>query len=322
MQKNITYILLILLIGLLIFGWNRVTQQEQVQLPGNNEQYYRIVSLPIPDTLTFAGEEVPLDLFYVREALDREMTVNTYWHSATLILIKKSRRYFPLFDSILISHHLPVDLKYIAIIESGLSNVVSPAGAVGFWQFLKGTGKDYGLEIDDEVDERYHVVKSTEAACAYLLDSYNSYGNWTLSAASYNAGQNGINRQIDRQKTASFYDLLLSDETSRYIYRILAMKLILENPQDYGFFVSENEVYVHIPTKKVMVNQRVDDWAVFANDQHISYKLLKQFNPWLRENYLKNRKNKTYYIDIPLAPYDMTHQELMMKKNGLNRQGS
>jgi len=322
MQKNISYILLILLIGLLIFGWNRVTQQEQVQLPGNNEQYYRIVSLPIPDTLTFSGEEVPLDLFYVHEALDRELMVNTYWHSATLLLIKKSYRYFPLFDSILRKHNIPVDFKYIAIIESGLSNVVSPAGVVGFWQFLKGTGKDYGLEIDDDVDERYHIEKSTEAACAYLLASYNSYGNWTLTAASYNAGQRGINRQIDQQKTTSFYDLLLSDETSRYIYRILAMKLILEKPQEYGFYVKPNEVYLPIPTKKVMVNQRVDDWAVFANDQHISYKLLKQFNPWLRESYLKNRKNKTYYIDIPLAPYDMTHQELMMKMNGLNRQGS
>ncbi|MDP2724086.1 MAG: lytic transglycosylase domain-containing protein [Bacteroidales bacterium] len=322
MQKIISYILLILLTGLLIFGWTRVTEQEPVQPPGQNEQYYRIVSLPIPHNLNFAGEEVPLDLFYVREALDRELMVNTYWHSATLLMIKKSHRYFPLFDSILRKNNIPIDFKYIAIIESGLANVVSPAGAVGFWQLMKGTAKDYGLEVDGDVDERYNVEKSTETACAYLLKSYESYGNWTLAAASYNAGQNGINRQIDRQKTASFYDLLLSDETSRYIYRILAMKLILENPEEYGFYVKENEVYLPIPTKKVLVNHRVDDWAEFANEYHISYKLLKQFNPWLRENDLKNRKKKTYYITIPLPPYDMTHEELKIKKNGLNSKGS
>lgn len=322
MQKIISFILLIILVGLLIFGWNRHPDQHQVQLPGKNEQYYRIVSLPIPESISFAGEKVPVDLFYVREALDRELMVNTYWHSATLLLIKRSSRFFPLFDSILDSHHIPPDFKYVAVIESGLSNVVSPAGAVGFWQFMKGTAKDYDLEVDNDVDERYHVEKSTEAACAYLLDSYEKYGNWTLVAASYNAGQNGIKREIDKQKSSSYYDLLLNDETSRYIFRILAMKLIIENPQNYGFYVTDNDVYLPIPTKRIKVSERVNDWADFAKEHHISYKLLKYFNPWLRENDLKNRKKRTYYITLPMAPYNTTHEELILKENGLNPTGS
>ncbi len=322
MQKIITYILLLVIIGLLVFGFDAIKNQKDVKSPGQNEQYYRIVSLPIPDTITFAGEEVPLDLFYVREALDRELLVNTYWHSSTLLLIKKSYRYFPLFDSILASHHIPSDFKYIAVIESGLSNVISPAGATGFWQLMKGTAKDYGLEVDKDIDERYDVEKSTIAACAYLQKSYERYGNWTLSAASYNAGQNGIDRQIDRQKASSFYDLLLNDETARYVYRILALKMIMENPQDFGFYLSEDEIYLPIPVKKIEVSEKVDDWADWAAEHDISYKLLKYFNPWLRDKSLKNRKKKTYFINIPLKPYDTTHEELILIKNGLNPQGS
>ena len=322
MQKIITYILLLVIIGLLVFGFDALNNQKVVKSPGQNEQYYRIVSLPIPETLSFAGEEVPLDLFYVREALDRELLVNTYWHSSTLLLIKKSYRYFPLFDSILASHHIPADFKYIAVIESALSNVVSPAGATGFWQLMKGTAKDHGLEVDKDIDERYNVEKSTIAACAYLQKSYERYGNWTLSAASYNAGQRGIDRQIDRQKASSFYDLLLNDETARYVYRILALKMIMENPQDFGFYLSEDEIYLPIPVRKIEVSEKVDDWADWAAEHDISYKLLKYFNPWLRDKSLKNRKKKTYFITIPLKPYDTTHEELILIKNGLNTQGS
>jgi hypothetical protein len=322
MQKIITYILLLVIIGLLVFGFDALKHQKVTQSPGQNEQYYRIVSLPIPDTISFAGEEVPLDLFYVREALDRELLVNTYWHSSTLLLIKKSYRYFPLFDSILASHHIPSDFKYIAVIESGLSNVISPAGATGFWQLMKGTAKDYGLEVDNDIDERYDVEKSTIAACAYLQKSYERYGNWTLSAASYNVGQNGIDRQIDRQKASSFYDLLLNEETARYVYRILALKMIMENPQNFGFYLSEDEIYLPIPVKKIEVSERVNDWADWAAEHNISYKLLKYFNPWLRDKSLKNRKKKTYFITVPLKPYDTTHEELILIKNGLNPKGS
>jgi hypothetical protein len=315
MDKTFARLLLILLVALLFFGVDIWIKRQNKELPGTNEQYYKIVSLPIPDSLTFAGEEIPLDIFYVSEALDRELTVNTYWHSSTLRLIKKSHRWFPLFDSILGRNNIPLDFKYLCVIESGMSNVVSPAGATGYWQFMKATAKEYGLEVDKDVDERYHIVKSTEAACKYLLKSYEIYHDWALVAASYNAGQNGINRQLKKQKVDSYFDLLLSDETSRYLYRILAVKLIFEDPEKFGFYIKESEYYQPIPTHMVKVSRKVDSWADFAKEQGINYKLLKYFNPWLRQKNLKNRKKKTYYITIPDAPYNLTHSEILSKTN-------
>lgn len=317
MNRILSYILLIFIIGLLLFGLDRFVVQQETQLPGTNEQYYRIVSVPIPDTFTLVLESMPLDIFYVREALDRELSVNTYWHSSTLQIIKKSQRWFPYFDSILIANNIPVDFKYLAVIESGLSNAKSPAGAVGYWQFLKGTAKDFGLVVDKEVDERYNVKKSTEAACKYFQKSYEKFGNWTLVAAAYNAGNRGVSNQLERQKSGSYYDLLLSEETSRYIYRIAAMKIIFENPELYGFYIDESDIYPSIPTHEILVDGKIENLADFAKLNGISYKLLKYFNPWLRQNYLKNRKKKTYYVTIPEAPFNMTHESLVLKNNGI-----
>jgi len=314
MDKTFARILLILLVLLLFFGADLWMKRTQKTLPGTNVQYYKIVSMPMPDTLSFAGQGVPLDIFYVREALDRELSVNTYWHSSTLLLIKKSHRWFPLFDTILRRYNIPQDFKYLCVIESGLSNVVSPAGATGFWQFMKGTAKDYGLEVDKDVDERYNVIKSTEAACQYLLKSYEKYNDWALVAASYNAGLSGINKQLERQQANSYFDLLLSDETTRYVYRILAVKLIFENPEEYGFYLEEDDFYQPIPVHYVEVNGRIDNWADFAKEHGISYKLLKYFNPWLRDSDLRNRKKKTYQIAIPDPPYNLTHEELKQKR--------
>ncbi len=318
MKKILVSLILLLLIIALIFGLDSWREQEQRQLPGTNEQYYKIVSLQLPDTLSFAGEQVPLEMFYVRESLDRELSVNTYWHSSTLTLIKRSYRWFPMIDSVLQINGIPPDFRYLAVIESGLSNVISPANAVGFWQFLKGTAKDYGLEVSKDVDERYHRLKSTQAACDYFQDSYEEFGNWALVAAAYNAGKNGISRRMEKQKASSYYDLLLSDETGRYVYRILAMKLIFESPESYGFYIDENEVYLPIPTHSVIVNDEVKSWADFADDYGLSYKLLKYFNPWLRQSSLRNRKKKTYFIQIPNPPYDLTHEEIVLMKNGIN----
>jgi hypothetical protein len=312
--RIITNILLAIFIIVLLVGLNFQKKQETVVLPGTSEQYYKIVSLPIPDTLSFCGEPVSLDIFYVRESLDQELTVNTYWHSATLQLIKRSARWFPLIDSILKSNRIPADFKYIAAIESGLQNVVSPAGATGFWQFLKDTGKEYGLEIDDDIDERYHVEKSTEAACKYLQKSYDKYKDWNLVAASYNAGMNGISKLLDEQGAESYYDLLTSQETSRYVFRALAIKLILEDPESYGFYVQKNELYLPIPVHYIEVNQRVGSWVDFAKENGISYKLLKYFNPWLRDKSLKNRKNKTYLVAIPNQPFNLTHESWLNMK--------
>lgn len=320
MQRLLVYFIFLLLVIALAFGFDNWRDRQKKQLPGSNEQYYKIVSLPQPAILTLAGEDVPLEMFYVRESLDRELSVNTYWHSSTLQLIKRSYRWFPMIDSILEKNGIPDDFRYLAVIESGLANVVSPANAVGFWQFLKGTAKDYGLEVDKDVDERYHREKSTQAACDYLLDSYEEFGNWALVAAAYNAGKSGIRRQLESQKASSYFDLLLSDETSRYVYRILAVKLIFESPESYGFYIDDNEVYLPIPTHRVTVDDEIKSWADFAKDHGLSYKLLKYFNPWLRQKSLKNRKNKTYFITIPDAPYDLTHEEIILKKNGMNIQ--
>lgn len=307
MNKILSYLLLAFIVIALVIGLDFWKERHDKNLPGTNDQYYRIVSLPIPDSLTFAGEEVPLDLFYVRESLDKELTVNTYWHSSTIQLIKRTHRFFPMIEEILRENNIPDDFKYLAVIESGLQNVTSPAGAKGYWQLLKGTAKEFDLEVDKYVDERYSVKKSTEAACKYLQKSYEEFGNWTMAAASYNAGISGMNRQIDRQSEKSYYDLLLNDETARYIYRILATKLILKNPENYGFYLDETDYLQPIPKRVVVISSSVDHWADFAQEQGISYKLLKYFNPWLREKNLVNRRKKTYYIEIPEAPYNATH---------------
>ncbi len=311
MNRNVSYLLLLLLVIALLLG-SVVYQQRRrdVSTPGTNKQYYKIVPLTIPDTLSFAGEPVPLDIFYVREALDRELSVNTYWHSSTLQLIKRAHRWLPLIDTILANEGIPQDFRYMPIVESGLQNVVSPAHAVGFWQLLKSTAREYGLEVDNEVDERYNVEKSTRAACLYLKKSYQRFGSWTLVVASYNAGQKRIARFLKQQKVQSFYDLLVADETSRYIYRMLALKMIFENPKHYGFYIKSSQKYPFIPTHTVVVKNPVKDWSEFADKHGITYKLLKYFNPWLRRGSLKNRHHLTYKILIPDAPFNMTDKKL------------
>ena len=280
--------------------------KKKVYLPANTQQDYRIVPLHIPDTLDFAGEPVPVDIFYVKEGLDKELSVNTYWHSSTLLMIRRSTRWFPLIDSVLQSNGIPLDFRYLPLIESNLSNVVSPAGAAGFWQLMKGTARDYGLEVNKEVDERYDVRKSTEAACKYLKKSYDKLGSWTLVAASYNAGIKRITSLMEKQKAGNFYDLLLPTETNRYIYRILAIKMIINNPENYSFYLEPDDYYKPLPYHEEAVNYKVDNWADFAKEHNITYRLLKFYNPWLRQTYLKNRRRKTYQIKIPDEPYNIT----------------
>ncbi|PID91321.1 MAG: murein transglycosylase [Bacteroidetes bacterium] len=260
---------------------------------------YMPQKLPIPADVNFAGEPVPIDLFDVREALERELLSNAYFHSQTIRLLKLSNRFFPEIESILKQNLVPDDFKYLAVAESNLSQAVSPAKAVGFWQLMKGTAIDYGLEVDAEVDERYHIGKSTEVACKYLIESYQRYGNWTMTAASYNMGRRGIDRQIDRQKKMNYYDLLLNPETARYIYRVVALKLIFENPEAYGFQLAEEELYPVIPVKVLKVDTTVTHFADFAALHGTNYKLLKYLNPWLRDVKLSNSRRKSYEILVP-----------------------
>lgn len=274
---------------------------------GNNEdpasedenEAFSVHAVEIPDQVTFAGEPMPVDLFDVREALDRELLSNTYFHSQTIRLIKLANRYFSQIEPVLRANLIPDDFKYLAVAESGLSQAVSPARAVGFWQLLKGTATDYGLVVNDEVDERYHVGKSTEVACRYLIDSYKKYGNWTMTAASYNVGRRGVDQQIERQKKDNYYDLLLNEETARYVYRVVAFKMIFEDPSAYGFNLSEMDLYPEIPVYTVEVDSAIADFADFAADHETNYKVLKYLNPWLRDNKMANPGRKTYEIVLP-----------------------
>jgi membrane-bound lytic murein transglycosylase D len=262
-----------------------------------------VTAVNIPDEIYFAGERVPVENFDVMEALDQELLINTYWQSHTMLLIKRANRYFPVIEKILVDHGIPADFKYLPVAESDLMNAVSPADAVGFWQFRKATAIEMGLEVNDEVDERYHLEKSTEAACGFLKHSYELYGSWTMAAASYNIGRTGLNEQIERQNQRYYYDLLLNPETGRYVYRLLALKLIMEYPKDYGFVFDSSVLYPPIPTYTVAVDAPVKDFAEFAKAHSINYKVLKIFNPWLRDNKLSNTRGKTYYISIPEKGY-------------------
>ncbi len=255
----------------------------------------------IPEAVSFAGEPMPIERFDIKESLDRELLSNAYFHSQTIRYIKLAPRYFPVIEPILKEKGIPDDFKYLAVAESGFNpRAISPARAAGFWQFMKGTAQDYGLEVNALVDERYHIEKSTYSACQYLLDAHKKFGNWTLVAASYNRGMAGINRQLVRQKTDNYYELLITTETARYVYRIAALKLIMENPERYNFSISDDEKYPIIKTKEVVINGAVADFADFAKKHGISYKLLKDFNPWLRDNHLTNSRGKKYLVKIPV----------------------
>ncbi len=266
----------------------------------NTSETYQIKALKIPNNLDFAGEKVPVQENDIKERIDRELLVNTYWQSNGLLFFKRANKFFPIIEPILKKYGIPDDFKYVALIESGLQNVTSPAGAKGFWQLMPATAKEYDLEVNENVDERYNLEKSTVAACKYLLESKALLGTWTLTAASYNAGKAGITRRMEDQYVTNYYDLLLVDETERYLPRIVAVKEILNNPKKYGFIFEKEDLYTMEKTKSLKIDTVISDLAVFAKNQNINYKLLKLHNPWLRENKLNNRSKKMYEIKIPI----------------------
>jgi membrane-bound lytic murein transglycosylase D len=257
------------------------------------------ISFAVPKNAVFAGEPVPLEIPDVLERLDKELQINCYLHSNTIFLMKRANRWLPQMEKILRAYDIPEDFKYLPLIESNLMNVISNRDAVGYWQILKTSGKELGLEITDEVDERYDPIKATTAACKYLRRSYAKFGNWTMVAASYNRGMGGMDRALDDQQVKSYYDLYLNDETSRYVFRIIAIKEIVEHPKRYGFTVNPQHLYSEEPLKYVEVDESVKDLVSFARSQGTNYKLLKRHNPWLRDDHLTVKKGKKYRIAIP-----------------------
>lgn len=293
--KNIALVsLVVILCGALVHA---------VSTKDNHTVTYMGASRYFPSSIDFAGEQALLQVSDVRERLDRELLVNVNLDATTLLIIKRANRSFPVIEPILKKYGVPDDFKYLAVIESGLVNVVSPAGARGVWQFMPETAKEKGMEVSDGVDERYHLEKSTEAACRYFLSAKAKFGNWTLAAASYNAGMAGVSKQMDFQKVNSYYDLLLNDETSRYVFRILALKEIMQNPKLYGYDVNQKELYQNLPAKRIEVDSTINDLATFAISQGINYKILKIHNPWLRDRKLINPNKKKYIIEIPTDGY-------------------
>lgn len=268
-------------------------------------QNYKIYPVPLPDTLSFSGEKVPMNHYGVRESLEQEILVNTYWQSQTLLMLKRVHRYFPVIEPILKKNGIPDDFKYIALAESGFSYKVSPVGAAGFWQMMKSTAQAYGLEVDKDIDERYNLEQSTEAACRYFKDAYAEFHNWTLAAASYNLGLAGIERELQKQKQNSYYDLILNTETARYVYRILALKELASYPRQFGFFLKNSDLYNPIPTYVTPVDSTIPNLADYAISKGINYRILKLFNPWLLTNKLPDDDKHIYAITMPVknAPF-------------------
>lgn len=260
---------------------------------------YRVYAPSIPDTLYFCGERVPLNLWYVREGLDRELVSNMYYQSSTLFNIKRATRVFPTIERILREEGVPQDMKYLCVIESSLQNVTSPAGAVGYWQFMKATGQKYGLEISDEIDMRNDLEASTHAACRYLKSLKARFGGWTEAAAAYNCGENGLEKRLANQQQQSYYELHLNKETQRYVYRILALKLIMQHPQDYGYTVRRCDTYPELPYEEVTLSGQNVDLVQFAIDNGTTYKMLRIMNPWITTDKLKNKTGKSYKVRIP-----------------------
>lgn len=300
-------LLMCLLLGLNLFVFSN-KRIEDDYYKNEFSKNYKIYSLNLPTKLDFAGEMVPLNQFDVRESLDRELLLNTYWQSQSILLHKRAYRWFQKISPVLKKNGIPDDFKYVALIESGFTNAVSPSGASGFWQFLDKTANNYGLIVNENIDERYHLQKATEAACKYFKEAHAKFGNWTLVAASYNMGITGLGKQIETQKMNNYYDLLLNQETARYIYRILALKEILESPQKYGFVLRKKDLYPQIPIEQLTIDSSITNIADFSQKIGLNYKLIKLLNPWLRQNYLDNKDKKQYVIDIPTKDFD----ELML----------
>ena len=278
---------------------------------------YGIFAIVQPEDLNFAGEEIPIYSSEIWERIDKQLLKNTYWQSNTMLYFKKAHKYFPVIEPILKQYNIPDDFKYLAVIESGLDNAISPAGAAGFWQILKGTGREYGLEVNSAIDERYNLEKATVVACEYLQGAYNKFGNWTMAAASYNMGKNGARRKIKEQASNNYYNLYLNSETSQYVFRIIAIKEIMQNPRKYGFMFRDKDLYTMPNYKTIAVDSTIANLSDFAKSHNINYKLLKQFNPWLRAKSLPDKSRREYILKIPTDTDLMVFDNIEVESDSL-----
>lgn len=300
--RNILGISLLFSLTILLWlGLSSGMSEKSVNSLPELRQKQQVASVVYPDSLHFAGEKVPLSDLEVYERIDREFLVNTFWQSNTMLWLKRSNREFQQMEPILKKFGVPDDFKYLALIESGLMHVVSPAGAAGYWQLMPETAREYGLEVREDVDERYHLQKSTEAACKYLLQAKEVFGSWTMAAASYNRGIGGLKRACEDQKETNYYQLRLNPESSRYLPRILAAKYITGTPEDFGFdFSVERDAYPQFKYRTLTVDTTVSSWPDWSIGQSVSYKELRYHNPWINNNQLLNKARKGYEIRLPV----------------------
>ncbi|PQJ78184.1 lytic transglycosylase domain-containing protein [Polaribacter porphyrae] len=299
MNKSLRIISLLSIVTLTILFFNG-TNRDNVESVVNTHKNYKIKALKLPSNLNLAGERVPIEQSDIRERMDRELLVNTYWQSNGLLLLKRANKYFPILEPLLKKHGLPDDFKFLALAESGFIDETSTVGAAGMWHFMKKTGKEFGLEINKNVDERYNIEKSTKVAAEYLKKSKERFGSWTLAAAAYNAGNYGIAKRLEAQHVTNYYDALLPDETERYIFRILALKEVINNPEKYGFVFEKDDLYTLQKTTTIKVDTAITNITSFAKRFGMTYKEFKIHNPWLRENKLNNKSRKLYEVKIPV----------------------
>ena len=314
---NFLFIILFGLISIQLFVFSTDLKSEDKL---HQEQFnikYGIFAIVQPENLNFAGEEIPIYSPDIWERIDKELLKNTYWQSNTMLYFKKANKYFPIIEPILKQYNIPDDFKYLAVIESGLDNVVSPSGAAGFWQIMKGTAREYGLEVNKDIDERYNLEKSTVVACKYLQDSYKKFGNWTMAAASYNMGKSGVKRRMLEQKSNNYYNLYLNSETARYVFRVIAVKEIMQNPKNYGFMFRKKDLYKMPNFQTVEVDSTISSLSAFAGSYNINFKLLKQFNPWLRTTKLPDESRKKYILKIPTDTDLMVFENIEVKSDSL-----
>ena len=303
MQKKLAIYTVVLAGILTIAVFGSYTKEEKLPPIDNSSKSslsQRVESITLAKTFSFANEVIPTNIPDIRERLEREILRNAYYHSSTIMNMTRSTRYFPEIEKILREERVPLDFKFLAVAESDLTNATSPAGAKGIWQFMRGTGKEYGLEVNNDIDERMHFEKSTRAACKYLKRLHERFGSWTMAAAAYNMGGSRLKKESNAQKSKNYFDLNLNQETSRYVFRIAALKEILSNPETYGYYLDAEDYYNPLTDFSVVEQSTtVEDLGAYAQKYGISYRQLKVYNPWMKSGRLPNASGKLYKIKIP-----------------------